>query len=422
MENFSIDKLIMFGFDYKKSPIEIREKVAFTNDNLETAYKKLLFDAKLKEFSVLSTCNRSEIYAIVDDAKSGEEYLKDFYSEFFNIEKEKLADYISVRRGKSCVQHIFEVTCGFQSLVFGEDQILGQVKDCYLKSLEYDSSGKILNRLFVESISTAKKVKTQTDICKNLVSISSIGIKLLEKNLGCIADKTALLIGVGKMTRIAIQNLISRQIRQIYLANRTRKRAETLAQEYNEIICVDFKDRYKFIENVDIVISSTGASNYVLQLNKFKESYRNTPLYVLDIAMPRDVDPQIDTIPGVKIYKIDDLEKIAEENTQKRQSTKKKGLKILNHDVRKFTNWVNELKLINIIMSIQENSKIVMGEELDTLKEKLDGIDEKQMEIIEKAFYNYAKIFTHKPIAELKEFIKDNPRYDDSINKELKDS
>ncbi|OGH98849.1 MAG: glutamyl-tRNA reductase [Candidatus Melainabacteria bacterium GWF2_32_7] len=404
----------MTGVDHKRCPIEIREKVSFTHINIDAAYAKLKQDNTIQEAVILSTCNRSEIYAVVDNVEKGKDYLKNFYAAFFNVNCQEIEDYIEVRSRDNVVRHIFEVACGFQSLVLGEDQILGQVKDSYNTALKNEATGKFLNRLFIDSITSAKKIKTMTGISENQISVSSIGVKLIDQKLNGISGKSALVIGLGEMSRIAVQNMLDRQIGKIFVTNRTRRKVTDFAKEFSGIIEIDFKDRYEVMGDVDIIVSCTSAPHFIVTKEIFSQYYRNQPICILDLAIPRDVEPDIQEMPGVELYRIDDLEKIAQENIEKRLSAKEKGEKILNHDIRKYINWVEEAKLIDIIVSIQNNSQEIMSKELQELRKKLDGIDEKQMQIIEKAFYSFAKSFTHQPMVKLKEFVKESPKYDNS--------
>ncbi|EKE04027.1 MAG: hypothetical protein ACD_20C00118G0017 [uncultured bacterium] len=411
----------MTGVDHKRCPLEIREKVSFTHINIDAAYNKLKQDNNVREVVILSTCNRSEIYAVVDDPDSGKEYLTGFYSDFFSVDNQEIQDYIIDRSGEKLVKHLFEVACGFQSLVLGEDQILGQVKDSYYTALENEASGKFLNRLFIDSITSAKKIKTLTGISENQVSVSSIGVKLIDQKLNGITGKSALIIGLGEMSKIAVQNMLERQIGKIFVTNRTRRKVTDFAQEFPGIIEIDFKDRYEVMGDIDIIISCTSAPHYVVNQEIFSQYYKNKPLCVLDLAIPRDIEPSIEELAGVALYRIDDLEKIAQENIEKRLYAKEKGEKVLIHDVRKYINWVEEAKLIDIIVSIQTSSQEIMAKELEELKNKLDGIDEKQMQIIEKAFSSFAKAFTHQPMVKLKEFVKENPKFNDSDITELRE-
>jgi glutamyl-tRNA reductase len=223
------------------------------------------------------------------------------------------------------------------------------------------------------------------------------------------------------MSRIAVQHLINKNIKEVYVTNRTRRRVEDFAKEFPQIIQVDLKDRYDLLDKVDILISCTSAPHHMILKDKFLEKYENQPLCILDLAIPRDVDPEINEIESVELYRVDDLEKIAQENIDKRLKAKEKGEKILCHDVKKYMCWIEESKLIEVIVSLQESSKLIMTAELENLKLKLEGLDENQMRIIEKAFCNFARSLTYQPVVQLKEFIKDNPKFNDPTIMNMKE-
>lgn len=206
---------------------------------------------------------------------------------------------------------------GLNHLVLGEDQILGQVKNHYEKALLNNSTGKYLNRLFLDSITTAKKIRTFTGISENSLSISSIGVKLIERKLGDIIGKNILVVGLGDMSRITLQNIFERPVGKVFVTNRTSKKITDFAQESPEIVQVDFQDFYTVLPYVDVVITCTSAPHYVLYKEKFAKVYKNRPLFILDLAVPRDVEQSIDEFENVRLYRLDDLDKIAQENTQK---------------------------------------------------------------------------------------------------------
>jgi len=320
-ENFNINQIIMTGFDHKQSTLELREKVYFTRNNIEKAYEKLKNNPEITEAVILSTCNRSEIYAVVKNYDTGKEALINFYIEFFNLSKPEIDKFIIFRSGESTIKHLFEVASGFQSLVLGEDQIIGQVIDSYETALKYSITGKKLNRLFLNAITTAKKIKSSAGMSGTDVSISSIGVKLIEKELNNFAEKSVLVIGLGEMSKIVIQNLIKKNVKNIFVTNRTKRKVEDFAKDFPGITEIDFEDRYKTITEVDAIISCTSAPHFVIRKEKFTQNYNNQPLIILDLAVPRDIEPSVSEISSIKLYSIDDLDKTARENAQKKTSS-----------------------------------------------------------------------------------------------------
>ncbi len=309
--------IAVVGIDYKSSPLKVRENFSFTSGRLENIYKKIKNDGIISEAVILSTCNRSEIYAVCD--KTAINYLKGFFPES-----------VVTRTEHEAINHCFRVSSGLESMVIGECQISGQVKTAYENAVSYGCSGKILNRLFLESITASKKIKTQTNISSGNLSVASIGIKLLEREMGDLSGKTALVLGSGKMSSIIIQNLSGKNLEAIYVASRNS--AE-----------IAFKDRYKYINRVDFIISCTAAPHPVIHRERFAESYTGEkPLFILDLAVPGDIEPNIINIPGVKLFKLDDLQQTASENYEKRLSAIKQAEEIINEDMGKYLLWLKK--------------------------------------------------------------------------------
>lgn len=331
--------LIMAGIDYEHSTLQVREKVAFTESKIKNAFDIFKQDGVLSEAVIVSTCNRSEIYAVSENL-SANKYISEFFEIFFNMESSEIKDNLVIRSGFDVVYHLFQVVNGFKSMVLGEDQILGQVKEGYKKALANKASGKILNRLFLNAITDAKKVKTNTCLTNMSVSVSGIGVKLIKKHIKTLKGKSALLIGIGKMSRLNIKYLLSEGVDKIYITNRTRKKILDLEESSDIIQGLDFKDRYKYINKVDVIISCTSAPHFVLHCGEFSENYSGKPLCILDLAVPRDVEPQIGNIDGTSLYVIDDIKKITEENEKTKREEYKKGMRYLREDVLKYINWL----------------------------------------------------------------------------------
>ena len=404
---FTLENLIMVGFDYKNSPLEVREKVYFTFKNLKNAYKRICSENNILESVILSTCNRSEIYSVVEDIEQGKAYFKSFYADFFHINPEILEKYFLFRSAKEVVYHLFEVACGFQSLVLGEDQILGQVKKSYETALEYESTGKVLNRLFLDSITSSKKIKTETGISENSISISSVGVKLLNQKLKDLTHKRALVIGLGKMSKITVKKLFEDNIGKIYVTNRTRRKVTDFAKEFSDdksknIVEIDFHDRYSVVNDVDIIVSCTSAPHVVFHRDKFDEIYSGQPICMLDLAVPRDIDPELGNYKNIDLYRLDDLDAIVQENIERRLMAKDQGQLILEQNVRKFIKWTEEFKIIDLIVNIQEASKQRALREIEDIKANIGQISQEQMEIIEKSFINTVKALTHQQVMTIK--------------------
>ncbi len=299
--------IVVAGIDYKNSPLDVREKVSLTPQGLES----------ITELVALSTCNRSEIYSSCEEPD-------------INCLKSLFPESVAIRTEQKAVEHCFRVAAGLESMVIGEDQILGQVKDAYERAVENNTSGKTLNRLFLDSITAAKKIKTRTGISSGNLSVASIGIKLLEEEIGDLSGKRALIIGLGKMNRITHQILAKKDLDKVYAINRSSTE-------------IAFKDRYDYVNKVDLIVSCTSAPHLIMHREKFMQAYSgDKPLYILDLAVPRDIDPGIENIPGVKLFKIDDLERIANYNYEKRLSYISEAELIIKEDTEKYLSWLEK--------------------------------------------------------------------------------
>ncbi len=299
--------IVAAGIDYKNSPLEVRETFSLNSGGLDS----------MAETITLSTCNRSEIYANCDEFDI--DYLRGLFPE-----------NVAIKKNTEAIRHCFRVAAGLESMVVGEDQILGQVKAAYEAAVENKSGGKILNRLFLDSITAAKKIKNLTGVSSGNLSVASIGLKLLEEAQGGLSGKKALIIGLGKMNRITHQILTKKNLKQIYAINRSSTE-------------IAFKDRYNYIDRVDFIVSCTSAPHLIMHREKFSRNYSgNKPLYILDLAVPRDIEPDVETIPGIKLFKIDDIQGIARVNYEKRLSYINDAELIIKEGMEKYLSWLEK--------------------------------------------------------------------------------
>lgn len=394
--------LIVFGITHKNSNIGLRERVAFSKSKLHQAYELLNQEPFVKEAIIISTCNRSEIFAVAADSKRAEDWFKSFYQSFFKLQEGELEGHYHFTKGEDAVLYLYRVCCGMDSLVLGEDQILGQVKEAYYLGMEAGSSGKVLNRLFLEAISTAKEIKAQTGISNNPLSISTIAVKQIEKELGDLANKQVLVIGLGKMSRIAIENLMDRGVKTVYVSNRSKDAIEALLTRHPEIQYFTFEERYQLLNQVDIIISATGAPHYVLRQEAFQRKYSFHPLCIVDIALPRDVEPTIGELPGVSLFHIDQLREIAKESLAFREQCVEAVEEHIQGAVKEYCDWHRCLPIYTRIEAIKNYSDRLTEEELEKLFKKLSHIEAKDKKQIEQVVKSLIKRIWRKPILQMK--------------------
>ncbi|MCT4593249.1 MAG: glutamyl-tRNA reductase [Anaeromicrobium sp.] len=395
--------VIVVGINHNNSPIQVREKVSFSKTDLDIAYSRLKEYDEILESVIISTCNRSEIVSYVTKVDDGIKRLKSFYSDFFNIPMETMEEYFFIEESDSAVKHVYKLAVGLDSLILGEDQIIGQVRSSHMYALEKGATGSVLNTLFRECITTAKKIKRETLISQNSLSISSIAVKFIENRFHDLKDKKVLVIGVGEMSRIAIENLIYKGVSEIYVTNRTVGHAIDLSNRYKEIKVVEFKNRYDLIKEVDIIISSTSAPHYVLK-KEHMEKYHNKEkeLCIVDIALPRDVEPEINNMEKIHVYELDELKKVALDNMEMRMEAAKNAMEIIIEEAVKFQNWYNCLSVFPVIDNLKKTTKEILDEEIDSLICRLDGATDKDKALIKIVMNSLVKKIIKKPIHNLK--------------------
>lgn len=397
-------KLAAFGITHKNSTIVLREKVAFSKSKLQKAYNLLKEDSFIKEAVIISTCNRSEIVAVVEDTNEAEEWFKSFYMDFFQLQKEEIEGHYLYKCKKEAASYLYEVCCGLDSLVLGEDQILGQVKEAHQGSMELKACGKILNKLFLEAVTTAKEIKTKTSISENPLSISYIAVKQVEKQIGSLRDKNVLIIGFGEMSRLAVEHLLDKGVASVYICNRRRETLELLIEKHNNIHYIDFDKKYEVIKEVDIIISATGAPHYIYYKEEFNNYYEgDKPLCIVDIALPRDIDPAIGETQGISLFHIDQLKDIANENLASRKNLVTKIRQDIEAAIKNYEGWYQCLPVYPKIEAIKNYSQQLTDEELDKMFKKLSHIPQKDKETIEIIVRSLVKKMWRKPILQLKD-------------------
>jgi len=403
--------VIVVGLSHKTAPVDVREKITFPADGIDKPLKMVKDIPACYESMILSTCNRVEIYAAVKDADKAAGGIKKFMSEYKDIPLEKFTEHVYVYEGEDAIKHTFRVASSLDSMVVGEPQILGQIKDAYEYASEFNTAGLILNKLMHKAFSVGKKVRTETKIASSAVSISFAAVELGRKIFGDLDGKVAMLIGAGEMCELAAKHLMNNGVTKVYVTNRTFSRAEKLAEEF-EGEAIPFDEFYDHLHKIDIIVSSTGAPNFVIHhehVAKVIKERRNKPMFLIDIAVPRDIDPKINDIDNVYVYNIDDLQTVVASNIKERRKEAIKAEHIVEHEIGKFFNWIKNLNVVPTIVAIRKKFDDIRKNELDktlsALNGKLPPEGEKALEAMTSAIIN--KII-HKPITMLKEANRDD--------------
>ncbi|HDY88671.1 MAG TPA: glutamyl-tRNA reductase, partial [bacterium] len=337
--------ILVIGLNHKTAPIEVREKVAFDGPKLDEAIAALKNSAEVKENIILSTCNRVEIYANVNGLDSGIESIKEFISNFHEVPRDLLDKSLYIHKGAEAVKHMYRVASSLDSMIVGEPQILGQLKDAYDTALKNKSTGVFLNKLMRKSVSVAKRIRTETKIAESAVSISFAAVELAKKIFDDLSTKSFMLIGAGEMAELAARHLINNGVKDVYVTNRTIARAEELATEFNGKV-IPFESFIQELQHTDIVICSTGAPHYILMkdhVHQTMKARKQKSVFIIDISVPRNIDPEINDLDNVYLYDVDNLQGVIETNIQERAKEAEKAEKIVNEEIGSFLKWNDSL-------------------------------------------------------------------------------
>jgi len=395
--------ILLVGMSHKTAPVELREKLSMPVDTLPDLLIKLKSEA-IQECLILSTCNRVEILTLSSHPEKGIEQIKSFLGSGKNTPVSSLDPYIYVLKDEEAVLHLFRVASSLDSMVVGEPQILGQIKSAYTIALENHATGLILNRLMHKAFAVAKRVKTETEIAKNAVSISYAAVELAKKIFEDITDKTVMLIGAGEMSELAARHLMNNGAGKILVTNRTYSRAVELAQEFRGS-AIRFEDFINSLIHTDIIITSTGSPHYILHHHQVKDVLhlrRNKPILMIDIAVPRDLDPEINKIDNVYLYDIDDLQSVVHTNIEGREKEAEKADTIVSEEVLAFLKWMASLEVTPLIVLLRERLEQIRREELKKTLPKLNGISEQDKKAIESMSISMINKILHGPTQALK--------------------
>lgn len=397
--------IMVVGLNYKTAPVEIREKVSFEPEQLSEAMLSLKNKKSILENVIISTCNRTEVYAVVDQLHTGRYYIKEFLADWFSIDQGELSSYLYVHEQDGAIDHLFQVACGLNSMVLGETQILGQVKKSYQDAQENSTIGTIFNNLFKRAITLAKKAHAETEINTNAVSISYAAVELGKKIFGSLQDKKVLVIGAGKMGQLAIENLYGSGANKVTVINRTLEKAEILASKFSGEAKMLDELQCSLIE-ADILISSTGSKDYVITKELMQDVNmlrKGKPLFMVDIAVPRDLDPNIGEIDNVFLYDIDDLEGIVQANLAERKEAASQIMLMIDKELVEFNQWLKMLGVVPVISALRQKALDIQSETIASMERKLPGLSDREWKVINKHTKSIINQMLKDPILYAKE-------------------
>jgi glutamyl-tRNA reductase len=402
-------QIVIIGLNHRTAPVEIRERLAFPPEAMGRALRGLLEKESLKEGVILSTCNRVEVCTLARQGFQGTAEVKEFLAAFHGIPPEELNGYLYHYEGNEAVKHMFRVASSLDSMVLGEPQILGQVKDAYGYGAEFQTIGPILDKFFAKTFSVAKRVRTETKVASSAVSVSYAAVELARKIFGDLSDKTVMLIGAGEMCELAARHLLSAGVRGILVTNRTFERAVKLAEEFGGTP-IRFDELPVHLKRADIVLSSTGAPHFVIRRSDVEEVIRirkNRPMFFIDMAVPRDVDPDANQVDNVYVYDIDDLNNVIDSNLEERQKEAVKAEGIVEEEVRSFRRWLDAQQLTPTIITLRRKYEEVKNVEVAKAMSMLGGDDPRTRKVVESLASSLLNKILHAPIASLKKDAED---------------
>jgi glutamyl-tRNA reductase len=397
--------ILVIGLNYKTAPVEIRERLTFNPSQLGDAMNTLKGKKSVLENVIVSTCNRTEIYAVVDQLHTGRYYIKEFLSEWFSIEQSEFSPYLFIYEHDGAMEHLFSVTCGLNSMVLGETQILGQVRTSFLLAQENATVGTVFNQLFKQAITLAKRAHSETDIGANAVSVSYAAVELAKKIFGSLNKKHVLILGAGKMGELAIQHLHANGASKVTVINRTFEKAKNLAERF-EGEAKSLAELQCSLIDADILISSTGAKDFVItkeMMIQVEKLRKGKPLFMVDIAVPRDLDPALAELESVFLYDIDDLEGIVEANLQERKRAAAQIMMMIEEEIVDFKQWLNLLGVVPVISALREKALTIQAGTMESLERKLPHLSERDFKVLNKHTKSIINQMLKDPILQAKE-------------------
>lgn len=396
------EKIVLLGVNHKTTPVEIREKIALA-DGYEQALAALKNIAGLREYYLLSTCNRVELLLVTEAGSAVKDAVIDF---LFGdtVSREESRQYLYVLYDTEAVHHLFMVAASLDSMVVGEAQILGQLKEAYRHAAQFGCTGPLLNKLIHKSFSVAKRVRTETAIGSHAVSISYAAVQLAKKIFGNLNDKNVLLIGAGEMAELAAEHLVGQGVCSVIVANRTLARAMTLAKRFNGT-AVAMEELIGQLKYVDIIISSTGATDIILHKEEVKSVLRarmNRPLFFIDIAVPRDLDPHLNDLENVYLYDIDDLSTVVQINKSERDKEAVKAARIVDEETLKFARWFDSLAVTPTILALRQKIDDIGQVELAKTLARMPDMTPAERDSMTKMITAVTAKILHDPLMYLK--------------------
>lgn len=379
-------EIVLVGLNHRSAPVEVRERVSFTNDQARQAAEELRARGILHETLVLSTCNRSEVYGVPPEtARESATALSNYLSSFHSVQLDLLTPSLYHHYDRHAVHHLFRVAAGLDSMMLGEAEILGQVREAYRFAYEQGATGPVLNRLFQAALEVGKRVRSETELGARPVSVASAGVKLAERIFGKLHERAALVLGAGMISEQVVSQLRDRNIARLFVMNRSLERAEHLARQFaGKVIAWD--DFESALTLPDVIVTSISSEQPVLLRSHFEKAMAargNRPLFVMDLGMPRNVDPAAADLYNFYLYNVDDLTQIVQQNRSARENEVPRAELIVDEHIGKFLTWQASVELIGVVEALRHKLKTERAEFIRERAEKVPGLTAEQRQHVE---------------------------------------
>jgi glutamyl-tRNA reductase len=397
-------KLLLTGLNHRTAPVEVRERIAFEEHSLPAALASLRKCPGLIEGMILSTCNRVEIAATLDDETDAGGAVESFLAESRSVERAWVVPYLYRYDGSDAIRHLFRVASSLDSMVVGEPQILGQLKSAYSLAKEHGAVSGFMDTLLTRAFSVAKRVRSETDIGENAVSVSYAAVELAREIFGSLEGKKIMIVGAGKMSELAARHLRRSGAGQILVTNRTHERALEMVELFDGKL-VDYTRFLSALPEVDIVISSSAAPHYIIvreDMKKVLEARRNRPMFLIDIAVPRNIEPTVNELDNVFLYDIDDLQKVIETNLQGRMDSAEEAEAIVHEEVERMVARLKAREVAPTIVKLQDELERMRATEVARMRTKLGALTPEQEQAIEALTKSMINKIAHGPISEIR--------------------
>ena len=399
--------LALIGVNHKTAPIELRERIAISREDLPETTRALAALPGVSECMIVSTCNRVEVLAAVESLDTD---LAGFLYRYFGLDAALLGPHLYQHHGQDAVRHLFRVAASLDSMVVGEPQILGQVKEAFATARASGTVGGELEHLLQSAFAAAKRVRSETEIGSNSVSIASVAVELARKIFGSLNGRTVFLVGAGKMSELAARHLVQQGAGAILVTNRTQERARQLAEPFNGRV-IPFDQLHEAAVQADIVISSTGAPHPIFRREHgqaFMHRRRNRPMFFIDIAVPRDVDPEVNKLDGIFVYDIDDLQQVAAAHMAERSREAGDAEALIAAEVERFHQRRRTVNVAPAIVALQRQAEEIRQGELRRAQARLGSLTAEQVAAVEALTRGLVNKFLHPPMQALKQAARES--------------